>query len=186
MLEKRDILGIVKIGLILFVITAAAAGLLAAVNKATAPIIEANAAKKRDEAMTKVMPEAAEFEELPLAENEKSSATAIYKAGDAGYVVLCEPKGYGGAISLVVGVNKDLTVSGIDITSQSETAGLGANCTKDSFKEQFAGKKEGVSVTKNGAKDNQIDAISSATITSKTVTKGVNDALCAAAELEAE
>ena len=65
----------------------------------------------------------------------------------------------------------------IDITGQSETPGLGANCVREDFKAQFAGKKLGISVVKRNAKDNEIDAISSATITSKAVTKGVNDAL---------
>lgn len=185
MLKSNDIREILKIGVILFLITAISAGVLAAVNSLTAPVIKANAEKKQNEAMAKVLPEAQSFELIEL-ENLTGSATAVYSAKDAGYVVLCEPNGYGGAISMAVGVKKDGTVSGIDIISQSETAGLGANCTKDEFKAQFAGKTSGITVSKNGAKDNQIDAISSATITSKAVTKGVNDALDAVAGLEAE
>lgn len=66
------------------------------------------------------------------------------------------------------------------ITSQSETAGLGANCTKDEFKDSFKGKSAEITVVKNGAKNNQIDALTSATITSKAVTRGVNAAIEAA------
>lgn len=181
-MQGKDIKEIVKVGLILFLITALSAGVLAAVNSVTAPVIAANNQKKQDDAMARVLPGAAAFEKIELQKDEASSVTGLYKA-DNGYVVLCEPNGYGGAISMVVGV-KDGTVTGVDIIGQSETAGLGANCTKDEFKAQFTGKTADIGVSKNGAKDNEIDAISSATITSKAVTRGVNDALAAAAEQE--
>ena len=61
---------------------------------------------------------------------------------DAGYVYIADAKkGYGGSISFVLGVYNG-TVTGIEITSQSETAGLGANCESDSFKDKFALDKE--------------------------------------------
>lgn len=60
---------------------------------------------------------------------------------DAGYVYIADAKkGYGGSISFVLGVYNG-TVTGIEITSQSETAGLGANCESDSFKDKFAWSK---------------------------------------------
>ncbi len=182
MIAKKDILEILKIGLILFAITAISAGILAAVNGLTAPVIAANSEKKRNAAMTKVMPGVESFEKLDY--EPGGSVTAIFSGGQDKYVALCEPKGYGGAISMVVGVNADGTVSGIDITTQSETPGLGANCIKDEFKNQFIGKTEDIKVVKRGATDNQIDAISSATVTSKAVTAGVNDALAVIAELK--
>lgn len=184
-MQTKDIREIIKIGLILFMITAASAGILAVVNGMTAPVIAANNEKKRDEAMARVLPEATGFVQTDYAPNDISSVTAVYSAENEGYVVLCEPNGYGGAISMVVGIKPDGTVSGVDITSQSETAGLGANCTKEEFRNRFIGKTAGVKVKKNGAGDNEVDAISSATITSKAVTKGVNDAL-EAAELAKE
>lgn len=181
-MQRRDIFEIVKIGIILFVITAVSAGILAGVNSVTAPIITANANARKEASMSKVLPEAETFEKVDYI-NEESSVTEVYSAGTAGYVVLCEPRGYGGAISMVVGVKSDLTVGSIDITSHSETAGLGANCTSKSFKSKFAGKTKDINVVKTTPTGNQIDAISSATVTSKAVTKGVNDALNAAEEL---
>ena len=55
------------------------------------------------------------------------------------------------------------------------------NATKDAFKNQFKDKNvESLEVTKSGAaQDNQIDALSGATSTSKAVTGGVNAGLCA-------
>lgn len=181
-MKKNDIFEIIKIGLILFAITAVSAGILAAVNSVTAPVIAEKSAEKLQAAMRVVLPEADNFEKIDYT-FEDTSVVEAYSAGDDGYVILCEPKGYAGAISLVVGVNPDLTVNKIDITNHSETPGLGANCVNEDFKAQFSGKADGIKVVKSNPTDNQIDALSSATVTSRAVTKGVNDALKAVEEL---
>ena len=188
MLKKSDIPNIIKTAVILFLITGIAALILAVVNNFTAPIIAENSAKKQAAAMQNVLKDA-EFSEENLAENvDDPDISEIYKAqkdgSAAGYVVMVNPNGYNGAISMVVGIDAEGKVSGIDIISQSETAGLGANCVKDEFKDQFVGKSGEISVVKNDPKDNEIDAITSATITSKAVTSGVNKALAAAKKLE--
>ncbi|MBQ8636924.1 MAG: RnfABCDGE type electron transport complex subunit G [Clostridia bacterium] len=181
-MQRKDIFEIAKIGLILFAITAISAGILATVNGVTAPIISSNAKAKRESAMSKVLPEAVAFEPVEY-NDENSSVIEAYSAGDAGYVILCEPRGYAGEISIVVGVKPDLTVNSIDITSQSETPGLGANCTNSEFIDAFRGKSKDIKVVKSNPSGNQVDALSSATVTTKAVTRGVNDALKAAEEL---
>lgn len=177
MIEKKDRLEILRVGLILFAITAVSAFILAFVNSFTAPVIAANNKKAQEAAMKAVLPDGNNFEKVEFNPEENSIVSEIYSAGEAGVVVMVNPKGYGGEISMAVGVDPEYKVTGVEIISQSETAGLGANCTKDSFKEQFTGKTGDIQVVKTGAKDNQIDAISSATITSKAVTKGVNEAI---------
>ena len=96
-----------------------------------------------------------------------------------GYAVdVTNSKGYGGDIEMAVGVLNDGTITGLSIIQNSETAGLGANCTKDSWREQFAGISYPVTFTKTGETgENMVDAISSATYTTKAVTWGVNAAL---------
>jgi electron transport complex protein RnfG len=182
MLKKKDIIEIIKTGLILFLITAVSAGLLAAVNAKTAPIIEKNEKQKQQEAMKIVLPEAESFDDMNLVTDKMDKIiSAVYKgSGDSGYVVMASPSGYGGEISIAVGVSSNGKVSGVSVVSQSETAGLGAKCTDDEFISQFTGKSENITVSKGNAKDNQINAISSATITSKAVTSGVNAAIEAA------
>lgn len=182
MLKKEDLKEILRVGAILFAITAISALVLATVNSVTAPVIAANNEKKQAEAMKVVMPLAAEFEQLQNEPLDAKYYGNVYKANNEageviGYVALVSANGYGGEISMVVGVNADLTVSGIDVISHSETAGLGAKCDTEEFKAQFAGKTMGVEVLKNADAENGIDAISSATITSKAVTQGVNAAL---------
>ena len=78
-------------------------------------------------------------------------------------------------------VKEDGTVNGISFLSISETAGLGMKADTDEFKGQFADRNAAsFSVTKTGASaDNEIDAISGATITTNAVTKGVNAGLAA-------
>ena len=110
----------------------------------------------------------------------KATVDEVCKAGDKGYVITTTDKeGYGGDIQITVGITSDGTVNGISILSISETAGLGMKAKEDSFSSQFAGKQvESFEVTKTGAtSDNQIDAISGATITSRAVTGAVNVAL---------
>lgn len=183
MADKKVIKEIIAVALILFVITAVAAAILAVVNGVTAPVIAENDRQAQEIAMKKVLPDAGSFEKEDIASYEASVVSEVHKS-DAGYAVKVAPSGYGGAISMIVGVDNDLKVTGVEIISQSETAGLGAKCTEDDFKAQFVGKTENIGVSKSGAKDNEIDAISSATITSKAVTKGVNEAIQIVKELK--
>lgn len=84
--------------------------------------------------------------------------------------------GYGGDITFVMGIREDGILTGISITNISETPGLGMQAPKV-LAPQFAGKVTDTkfSVTKTGATyPYEIDAISSATITSQALTDAVN------------
>ena len=109
------------------------------------------------------------------------AVTAVDASGaPIGYVVTSTSNdGYGGAITVSVGIMADGTVSGIEFLTITETAGLGMNAQKPEWKAQYAGKNvEEFSVTKSGASaDNEINAISGATITSNAVTGAVNAAV---------
>lgn len=97
-----------------------------------------------------------------------------------GYVfTVTSSEGYGGDITFSIGITLGGTVNGISFLSISETAGLGMKANTSDFKEQFKNKQvESFQVTKTGASsDNEIDAISGATITSSAVTNGVNAGL---------
>ena len=94
--------------------------------------------------------------------------------------------GYGGEIKSIVGVkfvDSVTEVIGVKVISQNETAGLGANVTKDDFLAQFTQKMAGIEVVKNKPKDNEIQALTGATITSKAITEAVNKALKQAGEV---
>ena len=87
--------------------------------------------------------------------------------------------GYGGDVKISVGITKDGTVNSIAFLTLAETPGLGMRAKEPKFNQQYNGKKvDAFVVTKTGKKqDNEIDAISGSTITSKAVTNAVNAAL---------
>ena len=105
---------------------------------------------------------------------------AIKGGETAAYIFTESAKGYGGDVSVMTAVKPDGTVAGVAILDVSnETPGLGQNAAKESFYSQYAGLKKGVSLLKNGAKaeNNEVDAVTGATITSTAVTRAVNAAL---------
>lgn len=177
---------------ILFAITLIAGCLLGLVYQVTKePIAEAQQ-KAKDEACKEVFADAEGFvlQEDISSEDASSfvqdegynvSIDEVLEAQDAsgsklGYVItVTDHEGYGGDIQFSIGIRNDGTVNGISILSISETAGLGMNADSV-LKPQFADKNvEKFEYTKTGAPgDNQIDAISGATITTNAVVNGVN------------
>ena len=108
-------------------------------------------------------------------------AVAEDASGEAiGYVVsVTSHDGYGGDISLSVGILNDGTVKGIEMLTIAETAGLGMKADEPEFKDQFKDKNvEKFTYTKSGEEgDDKIDALSGATITTNAVTNAVDSAL---------
>lgn len=107
--------------------------------------------------------------------------TADGKNGEAlGYVIAAtSPNGYGGDIQIAVGISNEGVITGFNVISNNETAGLGSKCTNSDFTAQFEGKNaEMLKYTKTGATaDDEIDAISGATRTTNAVTQAVNTAI---------
>ena len=91
-----------------------------------------------------------------------------------------QTEGYGGGMQFSMGIASDGTTKGISFLSLSETAGLGMRADTDDFKNQFKDKNvEAFSYTKSGASaDDEIDALSGATLTTNAVTNGVNAGIC--------
>ncbi len=159
----------IKLSSILCIITLVAALLLSGVNKITAPRIAEAEKEATQEAMMAIIPDADSFEEL----NENVSAA---KKGDEviGYCVRVTTTGYGGDIAMMIGLDVETTVQGIEILSHSETAGLGAKITEDSFKSQFKGKNPILQVVKNETdSESEITAITGATVSSRGIANGV-------------
>ena len=178
----------IKLGLNLLIISAVAALLLALTNSVTADTIAQRSEQANAEARKLVLDFAETFEEVKDAKTDNSKGievAEIFEAKDAsgntvGYTLKVLPSGYGGEIQLMVGIDSaNNQVSGINVVSNSETAGLGARSTEPEFSDQYKGKPlEELSVLKNGTPgDTEIKAISGATITSTAVTNGVDAAI---------
>lgn len=179
---------ILKPGITLFVIAAIAAGILGYVNAITAEPIAQQVQIAKDNAMKNVFPSAESFEEAADYSPADGAAVKSYsKALDTsgsllGYAVTAASKGYGGDVTLMIGIDTQGVVTGVNVTGHSETPGLGANAANPAFSDQFAGKSGELAVVKTVPGDNEIQAITSATITSKAVTLAVNEALSFYAE----
>ncbi len=182
--------GIIKDSLILFVITLVSGLLLGVVYEVTKDPIANQKAIAKAKACQAVFAEAAEFETVDFAamngvtfDGGEISEVLSAKATDGtelGYVITTTShNGYGGDVTMLVGIQNDGTVNGISFTTINETAGLGMKAKDDAFKNQFSDKKvEQFAYTKSGAvADNEIDAISAATVTTNAVTEAVNGAL---------
>lgn len=177
-----------KLGLNLLIISAVAALLLALTNSVTASTIAQRNEQANAEARKLVLESAQDFEQVKDVKTDNSKGvevSEIYEAKDVsgntvGYTLKVLPSGYGGTIELMVGIDSAKgQVSGINVVSNSETAGLGAKATNPEFSDQYKGKPlEELSVLKNGTPgDTEIKAISGATITSTAVTNGVDAAI---------
>ena len=115
---------VIKPSLILFIVCAVVTGALAYVNGITQPIIEENERIARQEAMAEVLPGSSSFSE-PISYEElkeegfpvSSTIRNIYEAVDAGYVVEATVKGYGGEVNMMIGIDLDKNIKGINYQS---------------------------------------------------------------------
>jgi len=94
-----------------------------------------------------------------------------------GIALEAETPGYNGPIGLMVGMLPDGTLSAISVISHTETPGLGANITLQSFCSQFSGQNEpkNLKLKKNGG---TVDHVTGATISSAAVVQAVRDEMC--------
>lgn len=167
----------------LFLITFVLGLILGVTYMYTKEPIEQQREKQLTESRQQAFP-GAEFEAVP-SENWQSLLnaqgsqikevfTATREGEFAGYVVSVISKGYGGDMEIIVGMGADKHIMGLVIADHTETAGLGANATKDYFTDQFDGKIMPVLSKDDSGSDQAIDALTGATITSRAVTEGVD------------
>ena len=170
----------IKTVVTLLLFAAVVAGLLGLVNHITAGRIAGYKAAKLQNSMKSVL-SASEYSQ----QNYEGDPTvaAVFRAGNEGWIIEVTPSGFGGLIDMLVGVDRNGTVTGVSIVSMSETSGLGANAMRESFRSQYVDKSGSVKLRKQGG---EIDALTGATVTSTAVTRGVNTALSVAQELMKE
>ena len=174
---------VVILGLKLFLLAAVAGLALGLTNMLTAGAIEEQQIKAAEAARKAVLPLAATFAEAATPEGLED-AYAGYDASGApvGKTGTIMAKGYGGEIEITVGIGQDGAVKGVSIGGAgfAETAGLGARAKEAWFSEQYIGKLSPIALKKDGG---EIDAITSATITSRAVTNAVDAAVLALGSL---
>ena len=174
-LLKNDL---VRLGAILFLITAIAGCCLGFFYESTKDVIADKKEEVNQRAYAKVLPDAGVLTKLEVQPDQKA-VLEVYRAENGGVAMKVMGTGYGGDMEMAVGIDADGNVTGVSIISHGETPGLGAKATEADFIDQYSGKnaKETLTVVKGDAAENEISAISGATITSRGVTEGVNEAL---------
>lgn len=178
----------IKLGVILFIFTAIAGGILALTNDFTSPIIAEIEQEASFEAVMELFPEADDFEEIdevlltsikgkyaPIVEGQ-----IVYKNAEViGYSFKTESSGYGdNPIVAITGINSDGSIAGIDVVTHSETPGFGQAIEEDFYQDTFKGKStqaELIPVDKPEA-ENEVMLITGSTISSKGILVGINAA----------
>lgn len=170
---KAVLIPTISLFLICLVITAA----LALTNNITAEKIASNEQASKEESMLTVCPGSKTFEEV--------IPDTLYKGLDdsgniKGYAISTTAQGYGGQVKVMTGVN-DGEIIAVDVFyNNDETPGLGKNTSNESFRDQYKGLSvnKDIAVSKDDASGNAqtVDAVTSATISSRAVTQAVNEA----------
>ncbi|MFO8059245.1 MAG: RnfABCDGE type electron transport complex subunit G [Bacillota bacterium] len=175
---------VIYLGAFLMIICAISAGALAVTNEVTAPLIEAHQeASGAAAVMAEVLPAAATFEDIAdevqdlLAEYPDVDGVSVgFTDGGspAGHVFSVSPTGYGDVIVMLVGISDDGIV-GVHIVQQTETPGLGSLIATEDFCGQFDSLPNDapVALSKDGG---EVDAVAGATVSSRAVVTGVEQA----------
>lgn len=170
---KAILIPTISLFLICIVVTAA----LALTNNVTADRIADNELQSKNQSMKNVCPEAQTFDELipdVLYEGKNEGGTTV------GYAISTSTQGYGGQVKVMTGI-ADGEIIGVDVFyNDDETPGLGKNTSNESFRDQYKGltTDTDIAVSKDDQSGNAqtVDAVTSATISSRAVTKAVNEA----------
>lgn len=169
---------------------------LAAVHLNLSPVIEENQKKETMEKIPVLVTgddSAENTDSLDISKRtidvDKNGVTKSYTVYDAfaktgntvGHVVKATGQGYGDKIVLLLGLDPEgKTITGLYVLENKETPGLGNKITEDDWRNQYVGKSSDsplVVIKGNSVNENEIDAISGATISSRAVTNIVNSAI---------
>jgi electron transport complex protein RnfG len=178
---------IVKFGIFLLIVSGVAGLGVGYVNSLTGPLIEKQILENKIKSFQEVYPgsdkvddESARYLQGQHDPMVKEVNIAYRNGAPAGVIYTVVTKGYAGPVNLLAGFDIATSkVTAIKVLSQKETPGLGAKSKEPFFQDRFKGKSAAapLEVTKTEpVRENQIQAITASTITSKAVTKGVNAA----------
>lgn len=158
---------------VLVIICIVITGALAATNSVTDPIIDEATRVAQQKARTELLPEAEDFE--PVTGVEVENVSDIYAStNDVGVIITSSAKGYGGDVVVMTAFNPDGTIKQIKVTEQAETKGIGSKVVDTpSYWENYQGLDASQSLVLN----EDVDAVTSATISSTALINAVNSAI---------
>ena len=162
---------------VLVVICLVASALLGFTNAKTAPVIEENIRAEAERTRKEVLPEATEFTELGVSDEQAANGVTGIFAGDngTGYVVTASKTGYGGAVVITVGFDAEGKILCVKANVSTETQGVGSKVGEAAMLDKFVGLSGDVS---------DVTLKTGATFTSNAVRDGVNAACAAVAAIQ--
>ena len=175
--DRESLIHVATITGKLVLITTLTAVLLAFINMLTEPVIAANETAKKNAAVMELFPEATDVQPLGSTLGETypeniQEVYAVYKAGALiGYCADAQAMGFGDNIGMMIGVNLNNTVCGIQVLSIAETPGIGMAVAEPEYLAGYAGLHFPVTF---GHGTNTAEAISGATYSSRAILNGVN------------
>lgn len=158
----------IKPFVVLVVICLLVSFLLAFTNSMTEPVIQENARIEAEKTRREVLPNSQSFTELDVDAGALGIESAYREDNGLGYVVTAGYKGYGGIVTVTVGLDNDGKVVRVSANVGSETQGVGSKAGKADFLDKFNGL--------TGSADG-VATISNATYSSTAVRDGVSAAL---------
>ncbi len=171
---------ILKITLTLVIIYLAGGAILASVYSVTSPVIYKLNKMEKEQALKEMMPDADKIEKLgDWTLRDKAAEYFIARKGDdaAGYIVQSYGKGFGGYITLLVAIDKDMRIQKVRILSHKETPGFIEEVDSEKFMGQFKGKGiDNIKLVKVETTA-YIQAVTGATVSSRGVATGARDGL---------
>ena len=160
--------------LVLIIICIVVTGALAVTYQITKPIIEEINIKNANIARAEVLPEG-EGGFTKIETDLLENVVDAYQADNgSGMVFTTLDKGFGGKIQVMVGISKVGEIQGVKVTSHKETPGLGTKAMTPEHLSQYLGQ---MTITNTGEGDDNIDAITGATISSNAIFRAVETAL---------
>lgn len=174
---------------ILVVISVITTALLAVTNYISSPIIAANSAASATATRKELLTEADAFTSLEgaceyaVSDDQSAKVTEVYQADNgAGYVITVETKSFGGTLTMMVGLDAEGAITGVEVTDSSDTPGVGSKDAQPDYLAQYDGltalnaqdvKKETVTTSDGSA----FEYITGASVSGTAIHKGVYLAL---------
>ena len=170
--RKNNVKQILRLSLILIIITGITALLLAGVNALTADRIAENERIATEQSLASIFGEAKYTDITPSdTSGIGPDVKTIYETDSGDFGVLVSPQGFKQEIQMAVGISANGEIIGVSIISSQETSGIGSKAANDEYVKRY----EGLSGELTLGTD--VDGVSGATISSKAILKGINEAL---------
>ena len=172
---------VIKLALKLFIVAAITTTLLVLTHMVTLEPIANQIRTTQERMMRALFAHATGFEEIPV--EQTGNILRVFEASNdgetIGYVVELSPPGYSGRINMIVGIStENNALAGIRVLRHTETPGLGALIVTERFFSRYEGRGlVPLRVVRSASSDDEIDAVTSATITTVAVTDAVNEAI---------